>query len=189
MKWAAYALPALLLIVTLGLVVVEKRESGASPVSFRETRSTRVPLSAGFRPPVEIDPIALGIRAETASPSFARQIDALRESGDLRGVNRVLPAWFQADPEAVRQWLAKQNDLATFEPALAAIASHLSTSGNSALALQWVDLLDDPSLREDTLCKILALGRRQGAVNDDTLFATGLPPHRLEGILSGAEGD
>jgi hypothetical protein len=138
---------------------------------------------------LEIDPIALGIRTDVASPSFAKQIEALQQAGDVHGLNLLLPTWFRVDPEAVRQWLIPQKDLTAFQPALADIACHLSTSGNSALALKWADLLDDPSLREETFCSILALGRRQGDFNDEELFAADIPPHRLKGILSGAEGD
>jgi hypothetical protein len=189
MKQTVVAFLALILIAAFAWVLAGKREVGASPTSSRETRSARVSSSPGFRPPVEIDPIALGVRPDSASPPFARQMEALEQSGDLEEVNRILPAWFQADPEAVRHWLAKQNDLIAFQPALADIACKLSTSGSSSLALEWADLLDDPSLREDTLCTILALGRRQGDFNDDSIFAAGLAPYRLEGILSGAEGD
>jgi len=180
---------SLLLIAAFAWVVAGKREVGASLAPLRMNRSTPVPVTADFRPSIEMDPASLGVRPDVVSPSFARQIEALQQASDLDGVNLLLPRWFQTDPEAVRYWLIQQDDLTPFQPALAAIACHLSTSGSSALALEWADLLDNPALREDTLCTILALGRRQGDFNNDALFATGLPAHRLEAILSGAEGD
>ena len=189
MKEVTAAFLSLLLIAAFAWVVAGKRETGASPAPLRAKGSVRVASSADFRPPMEIDPIALGVRIDVTSSSFANQIEALQQAGDFHGLNLLLPTWFHSDPEAVRQWLILQKDLAVFQPALASIACHLSTSGKSELALQWADLLEDPVLRENTLCSILAFGWRQGDFNKETLSFGGIPPERVGGILCGAEGD
>jgi hypothetical protein len=149
--------------------------------------------SAVVPDPGESIPIAavrsedLGVPATPAVPQ-ALITKAISE-GNLPAIQSATLIWFQQDPTAARDWLAAQSTLDDLQPAISYIASSISEKGDIKTAIEWVKILPEGTLREDTLFNIQALALRNRQITFSEINPEGISAERLQEFQSGAAGD
>ena len=147
--------------------------------------SAEVPVPDTFREPIT----AVIGQKEAPFVDHPAEVARLEAAGDIHSLNFALAGWFDAAPLAARDWLAEQDSLDSFQPALAMIAGKIAATGEPANALQWATLLPPGPQQEQSLFDIYALAARAGHFTEDQLRAAPLPPERVRELLSGAAGD
>lgn len=144
----------------------------------------------GETPPVAtIRPEDLGIKPPSTPVDPRALITKAIEEKNLPTIQTAALSWFQQDPTAARDWLAAQPDLAELQPAISYIAHHISENGDITNAINWANILTDPTARETTLFDIQALALRNGKLTPENIDPTGLSPERIAELQSGAAGD
>ena len=149
--------------------------------------------SAVIPDPGESIPVAavrsedLGVPATPAVPQ-ALITKAISE-GNLPAIQSATLIWFQQDPTAARDWLAAQSTLDDLQPAISYIASSISEKGDIKTAIEWVKILPEGTLREDTLFNMQALALRNRQITFSEINPEGISAERLQELQSGAAGD
>lgn len=164
--------------------IAGKAQRKLPPMSSAFWKSAIVPESDEFRSPTGV--------ANPARPKpvdYAAEVPSFVTSGNAAKLNIVLPAWFDVDPVAARDWLAAQKSFALLQPALSRIAGQIAEAGDPEHALEWAKLLEAGPAQEHTLFDIYALAARFSQFSEDLLRAAPLPPERVNDLLSGAAGD
>ena len=129
----------------------------------------------------------LGVPATPAVPQ-ALITKAISE-GNLPAIQSAALSWFQQDPTAARDWLAAQSTLDDLQPAISYIASSISEKGDIKTAIEWVKILPEGTLREDTLFNMQALALRNRQITFSEINPEGISAERLQELQSGAAGD
>lgn len=129
----------------------------------------------------------LGVPATPAVPQ-ALITKAISE-GNLPAIQSATLIWFQQDPTAARDWLAAQSTLDDLQPAISYIASSISEKGDIKTAIEWVKILPEGTLREDTLFNMQALALRNRQITFSEINPEGISAERLQELQSGAAGD
>ena len=129
----------------------------------------------------------LGVPATPAVPQ-ALITKAISE-GNLPAIQSATLIWFQQDPTAARDWLAAQSNLDDLQPAISYIASSISEKGDIKTAIEWVKILPEGTLREDTLFNMQALALRNRQITFSEINPEGISAERLQELQSGAAGD
>lgn len=131
------------------------------------------------------------IPSQTTLPQVdhPREVARLQHSGEVAALNFALATWFDADAVAARDWLAAQENLNSYQPALTMIAGKIAEAGDPAHALEWAALLTPGPEQEQSLFDIYALAARSRRFSEAELRAAPLPPARVDELLSGAAGD
>lgn len=147
--------------------------------------SAVVPEPKNFREPTAV------IEPQTKPPQVdhPREVARLQRSGDVAALNFALAAWFDANAVAARDWLAAQENLNSYQPALTMIAGKIADAGDPAHALEWVALLTPGPEQEQSIFDIYALAARSHRFSETELRAAPLSPERIAELLSGAAGD
>ncbi|PAW70407.1 MAG: hypothetical protein B9S35_15210 [Opitutia bacterium Tous-C5TDCM] len=169
------------------------------PLAIATTKSrTRIPSKdAPFwnsaivpEPPVFREPTTAPLpQAKLPQVDHPREVARLQHSGDVAALNFALAAWFTADAAATRDWLAAQENLNSYQPALTMIAGKIAEAGDPAHALEWAALLTPGPEQEQSVFDIYALAARSRRFSEAELRAAPLPPARVDELLSGAAGD
>lgn len=140
-------------------------------------------------PVIAIRPEDLGIKPPTTPVDPQALIAKAIEENNHPALQSAAFAWFQLDPTAARNWLAAQSNLDDLQPAISYIAQRISENGDLPSAIEWANILTDPTAREDTLFGIQALALRNRRITLDQINPQGLSPERIEELRSGAAGD
>ena len=140
-------------------------------------------------PIIAIRPEDLGIKPPTTAVDPQALIVQAIADNNLPALQSAALSWFQQDPAAARDWLAAQSNLDDLQPAISYIAHHISENGDLPSAIEWANILTDPTTREDTLFGIQALALRNRQITLDQINPQGLSPERLDELRSGAAGD
>lgn len=149
--------------------------------------------SAVVPDPGESIPVA-AVRSEDldvpATPAVPQALitKAISE-GNLPAIQSATLIWFQQDPTAARDWLAAQSTLDDLQPAISYIASSISEKGDIKTAIEWVKILPEGTLREDTLFNMQALALRNRQITFSEINPEGISAERLQELQSGAAGD
>lgn len=151
--------------------------------------SSATAKSRSETPPAKTEPEPTPAPRASLTGEHRRLTEELLAAGKNTELNVELLNWFRADAKAARDWLDQREDFAPFQPALKMITEDFAVSGEPAAALEWLPLLTDPQLREDTLFSVMAAGRRNSRFTDAELRAVDLPPARITQLLSGAADD
>lgn len=116
---------------------------------------------------------------------LARSLETPEQHDELA---RVLGRWIASDPASASEWLNRQPDDPRYDLPVSQVAIHLTAKGNYALAREWADSIRTPEVRVASIEEILAeqYRRRQltPAALADAAARAGLPPDRVQGILS-----
>lgn len=136
-----------------------------------------------------IRPEDLGIAPPTLPVDPAASIARSISENNLPAIQSTALFWFQRDPAAAREWLASQSTLEDLQPAISYIANHISDKGDIKTALEWAKLLNEGTIREDTIFDIHALALRNGWISLQDVNPDGIPPERFQELQSGAAGD
>lgn len=196
--------PAAILIV-LGIVLTavfwpdwtEKNQQIPPAIATTKAR-TRIPSKdAPFwnsaivpEPPVFREPTTAPFpQTKLPQVDHPREVARLHGSGNVAGLNFALAAWFDADAAAARDWLAAQENLNSYQPALIMITGKIAEAGDPAHALEWAALIAPGPEQEQSLFDIFALAARNHRFTEAELRAAPLPPSRVDELLSGAAGD
>ena len=83
---------------------------------------------------------------------------------NLPSIQSAALFWIQRDPFAAREWLASQSTLEDLQPAISYIANHIPDKGDIKTAFGWAKLLNEGTIREDTIFDIHALALRNGRI-------------------------
>jgi hypothetical protein len=138
--------------------------------------SAIVPEPKNFREPSSVD-------------LLQSKLPLVNHPSDVAALNFALAAWFDADPAAARDWLARLDSLDLYQPALTMIVGKIAQAGDLAHALAWAALLTPGPEQEQSLFDIYALAARNHRFSEAELRAAPLPPARIDELLSGAAGD
>lgn len=187
---------AFILVVT-GVLFISTKESPSSQVqNDAMMRTTRRPpivdshANDPFPPPLHpIRPENLGIIPSSTPIDHPARIALAISQGDLPTIQSSVLSWFEKDPVATRDWLVTQTTYADLQPAISYITSSIAEKGDLRTALQWSALLQDGTLRDDTIFNIHALALRNGQINKSEVPLHLIPKERHDEILSGAAGD
>ncbi len=156
----------------------------------RKPRTTSLHAYDPLSPPLfPIQPSNLGVRKPRVVIDHPTRIREIIAAGKCNELQSATCAWFRDDPLAVREWLAGQQDLTPFSPAISAIALHLSESSDLENSLAWAESIPDEAIRNGTYHGILSLALRQDKVDIEQLDLTGLPEEIIADLRSGAPGD
>lgn len=142
--------------------------------------------------PVRVIPIRPedpGVRTPATPIDPQALITKAISENDLPALQSAALAWFQQDPTAARDWLAAQSTLDDLQPAISHIASSISERGDIKTAIEWVKLLPEGTLREDTLFNIHALALRNRQITFSEINPDGISLERRQELQSGAAGD
>jgi len=168
----------------------------ANPTTRRATRtptdfwdSAQVPDPGESVPIATIRPEDLGVTVPTTPVEPQALIAKAVSENNLPGIQSAALVWFQQDPTAARDWLATQSTFEDLQPAISYIANHISEKGDLKTAIEWANILTDPSVRENTLFDIQALALRNRHITAAEISTDGLSSERVEELLSGAAGD
>lgn len=171
-------------------------QTDLSPRTARPPRATpdfwnsaHVPDPGEHTPIDTIRPEDLGIIVPTAPVDPQARIAKAVSENNLPAIQSAVLSWFLQDPTAARDWLATQSTFEDLQPAISYIASHISENGDIKNAIEWVKILPEGTLREDTLFDIHALALRTHQITTSELTPDGIPPERFQELLSGAAGD
>lgn len=190
----------LLALVAASIFVFQKDQTDPSnppdPTNLTTRRTPRaapdfwdsavVPDPGESVPIITIRPADLGVTAPTDPQALIAK--AISEN-NLPALHSAALAWFQQDPTAARDWLAAQSTLEDLQPAISHIASSISERGDLKTAIEWVKLLPEGTLREDTLFSIHALALRNRQITISEINPEGISPDHLQELQSGAAGD
>lgn len=162
-----------------------KRRQSADAAAFWTFAVVPEPLA--FRSPASMEIMV----AELPVPpvDHAALITRLLQGGDERALNEGIAEWYEVDSSAARDWLASQEDLDRFEPAIHRIALYLSRSGSAAYAMEWVKLLPEGAERDRTIFDIYAFAARSHQFSGEELRGAPLPQDQIAKLLSGVADD
>lgn len=164
--------------------------SRRSEPSSRDFWDSAIVPDPGEHPPVStIRPEDLGIKPTTTPVDPQALIAKAISENNLPAIQSAALTWFEHDPTAARDWLASQSNLDDLQPAISYIAQRISENGDLPSAIEWANILTDPTAREDTLFGIQALALRNRQITLDQINPQGLSPERIEELRSGAAGD
>lgn len=177
----------------------EKGEEIPQPIAASKAR-TRIPSKDKDAPfwnaavvpePTFFREPSATIPSQTKLPQVdhPREVARLHNSGDVAALNFALSAWFNADAAAARDWLAAQENLDSYQPALNMIVAQIAAAGDPAHALEWAAILTPGPEQEQSVFDIYALAARSHRFTEAELRAAPLPPARIDELLSGAAGD
>lgn len=175
---------------------VEEKKESVAPISNRDR--SRVPSrDAPFwssavvtEPKVFREPSSVRISQSNIPPvDHPAEVARFLKSGAMTELNFALAAWFDADAVAARDWLADQESLDSYQPALTMIVGKIATAGDPAHALEWAALLTPGPEQEQSLFDIYAFAARNHRFSEAELRAAPLPAARIDELLSGAAGD
>lgn len=203
------ALVAIILLpITLGVLLVTGNPTDEADLSDQtDTSSTKsttrraprettgfwdsaVVSDPGEAPPViAIRPEDLGVIVPTTPADPQALITKAISEDDLPAIQSAALVWFQQDPTAARDWLATQSTLEDLQPAISYIASSISENGDIKTAIEWLKLLPEGTLREDTHFNIHALALRNRQITFSEINPEGMSPERFQELQSGAAGD
>jgi len=199
-------LAAIFLLITLGILFLKNdppdpnKHSDQPNIKFttssRSQRTTPdfwdsavVPDPGEPVPVITIRPEDLGIKSPTTPVDPQTLIAKAIEENNLPAIQSAALTWFQQDPTAARDWLAAQSTLDDLQPAISYIASSISEKGDIKTAIEWVKILPEGALRENTLFDIHALALRHHQIIFSDINPEDIPPDRLLELQSGAAGD
>ncbi len=172
---------------------VDKRESTA-PTSTRARSRVRSKAALFWSSAVVAEPADFREpRAVKITQSKFPRVDHVSEvarffkSGEIKELNFALAAWFDADAVAARDWLAEQESLELYQPALTMIVGKIAAAGDPAHALEWSALLK-PGL-EQAVFDVYVVAARGRFFTQAELAAAPLPAERIAELLGGAAGD
>ncbi len=166
------------------------RQSSRAPRAAPDFWDSAIVPDPGERPPIAtIRPEDLGITIPTTPVDPQALISKAISENNLPAIQSAALWWFQQDPTAARDWLATQSTFEDLQPAISYIANHISEKGDIKTAIEWVKLLPEGTLREDTLFDIHALALRTRQITTSEITPDGIPPERFQELLSGAAGD
>ncbi|HVJ45284.1 MAG TPA: hypothetical protein VM511_02790 [Luteolibacter sp.] len=171
----AWCIAGIAIFAATGFVVYPKPETSSpekSPARSRE-HAKRKPV----------------IPTARAAPDHLRNANRLFAGKEWKLLNDAVEAWFEADPAAAREWIASIENLEPLEPAIARISAAIGRTGEAALALQWVELLQPGPEKDRSLHDIYALAARNRQLTDEQLRAAPLPPEEIERLLSRTADD
>jgi hypothetical protein len=151
--------------------------------------SAVVPDPGESVPVITIRPEDLGVRTPATPIDPQALIAKAISENNLPAIQSAALTWFQQDPTAARDWLAAQSTLDDLQPAISYIASSISEKGDIKTAIEWVKLLPEGTLREDTLFNIHALALRNRQITFSEINPEGISAERLQELQSGAAGD
>ena len=146
------------------------------PVRENPTGRRTVPIAAAFWESANVPdpgehvlvttirPEDLGIALPTLPMDPAASIVKSIFENNLSTIQSAALFWVQRDPTAAREWLASQSTLEDLQPAISYIANHISDKGDIKTALEWAKLLNEGTIREDTIFDIHALALRNGRI-------------------------
>lgn len=191
---------ALLVISTAFAVFFAARSANPSAVSPRPaiTKASRhvptsdlpfwnaavVAESENFREPTAVLPTA-----DIVAVDHAAEVERLLESGDEQSLNFAIAVWFDCDPLAAREWLARCESLERCQTAMAMIATKAAQDGNPDGALDWIQLLQPGPQRDQALFDVYAFALRYRHFSEEQIRAAPLPEDRIAILLNGAAGD
>lgn len=151
--------------------------------------SAHVPDSGEHAHVTTIRPEDLGIAPPALPMDPAASIAKSISENNLPAIQSAALFWFQRDPAAAREWLASQSTLEDLQPAISYITNHISDNGDIKIALEWAKLLNEGTIREDTIFDIHALALRNGQITFQEIDPDGIPAERFQELRSGAAGD
>lgn len=136
-----------------------------------------------------IRPEDLGIAAPTTPFDPVVSITKAVVENNQPAIQSAVLAWFEQEPVAAREWLASQPTLDDLQPAICYIANRISENGDVPNAIQWANILTDPTAKANTLFDIQALALRNRQITTAEIETEGLSEEHIRELLSGAAGD
>jgi hypothetical protein len=193
MKYAFIAI----VLISLGFFITLRSDPPEAPEEQNNTvRTTRnrpaesLHINDPPAPPIRpIRPEDMGVSPSSEPVDHPARITRALSENDLSAVQFATLAWFEKDPAAARDWLASQPTLESLQPAIAYIVISISGQGDHDSAVEWSALLNEGTLRDDTLFDIHALALRNGKITPSEVPLHLIPAERQDELLGGAAGD
>jgi hypothetical protein len=147
--------------------------------------SAQVAESGDFREPSA----AKIFQAEVLPVNHATEVARLVKTGETKELNFALAAWFDVDASAARDWLAGQESLDSYQPALTMIVVNIACAGDPAHALEWAALLKPGPEQEQLVFDTYVIAARDHLFTKEELESAPLSEERVAELLGGAAGD
>ncbi len=121
--------------------------------------------------------------------AYPQELARLVASEEFQHANTMVADWFEHDASSARDWLAAQEKLDAFQPAMAMISAHLADVGQASDALLWVQAMQPGSWRDQAMLDVYTIGARQHLFTPAQLQAAPVSESQRALLMSGAPGD